>query len=603
MITFDGERSKQRKWFAEKQLRVIKDLDLPAKTVLLNGFTVRVFQQGDISGGRITAPMGLVICRSTLSGAELFSADYWLSSINSSTTLHLLYKGTTADVTTALINRPSEEDMIAAGYQAIPYRPMEQQSPFGLTDGVTIDGNTVYATDTNPTIGLVPFYGEGYFPVATANMFIDLNENDVPDIPKTLVEYFLNFYNAPGLHLGGRLSVRLETGNDFEQPLRTLFGTTEGYVEHQMVGYEAVSGNVICGRRLTCDTTNGPTLTNIYAAPLWADIPTGLRDILLDTGILITHYPIGAYAFGDGPTFLQGVNCTNTYPYWPASVMGAWFNANPGNDKWKLFYTLSDGVTDYIVDSDSFISVLDAMADVEVIKPDTSINWENARRMLQQLFPWPNADFVCPYDSVMFNDSSSIYTWTRKYGTVKFGTTALTQETIYVPAEIATDGVRPEIIYSGTYGDPAEDFFVCMCNDVGSEILAIYAGTPMTAASWKILPSVPAGHTLSYARIITATPEVIRLIGVVIQEAVGEDPARHRICYLNSEYSLDTFTWTGEWLLLSYLPTEVVDDEIFTAALFGVGEGVKDMVNFVTRPHVLPQMPVGPYAKYAIGLP
>jgi len=33
MITFDGDRSLKRKWFAKKQLAIIQEIDVPAKAV------------------------------------------------------------------------------------------------------------------------------------------------------------------------------------------------------------------------------------------------------------------------------------------------------------------------------------------------------------------------------------------------------------------------------------------------------------------------------------------------------------------------------------------------------------------------------------------
>ena len=66
MITFDGDRSKKRKWLAEKQLTVAKMVDVPAKAIKYEGFTLRAWHQDDVSGGRVTAPMGASVVVSSL---------------------------------------------------------------------------------------------------------------------------------------------------------------------------------------------------------------------------------------------------------------------------------------------------------------------------------------------------------------------------------------------------------------------------------------------------------------------------------------------------------------------------------------------------------
>ena len=78
MISFDGDRSKKRKWFAKKKLAQIKEMDLPASCVEWEGFRFKTWQLGDIDGGRVTAPMGVVVARIDGQGGLQVAVADWL---------------------------------------------------------------------------------------------------------------------------------------------------------------------------------------------------------------------------------------------------------------------------------------------------------------------------------------------------------------------------------------------------------------------------------------------------------------------------------------------------------------------------------------------
>jgi len=82
MITFDGDRSLKRRWFAKKKLAAIKEMDIPSACPVWDGFRFKVWQLGDIDGGRVTAPMGAVVACSTQDGIKIAVADYWAGGFN-----------------------------------------------------------------------------------------------------------------------------------------------------------------------------------------------------------------------------------------------------------------------------------------------------------------------------------------------------------------------------------------------------------------------------------------------------------------------------------------------------------------------------------------
>lgn len=74
-ITTDGERSRRRLPMAKKALARITDMDLPAKAGLFEGFFYKVWQMGEISGGRITSPPGIVVTLSYPDGTRQYVYD------------------------------------------------------------------------------------------------------------------------------------------------------------------------------------------------------------------------------------------------------------------------------------------------------------------------------------------------------------------------------------------------------------------------------------------------------------------------------------------------------------------------------------------------
>ena len=558
------------------------DLGIPAKAIQYEGFNIRVWQDGDLSGGRVSAPMGIAVASATFDGMDVMVGDFWLGAIDGKMPMSVIFIDETSGTgkITTLLNKPSAEDV--EGISSVPARPILTQSPYGLIDGEWVGPDTVYVQDQAPTPCLFPFLGEGYYFSMSSLLHIDLNQNGTPDRPLSIFESFFNFYAGDGTKIPGRTSYSYE---GIDSAVRVLYGLPFNgvrQVEQQIASFENWDDGLVCARVFTVNYKNGPTKQNYYAADAWNGIPAGLKDIITDTEITPSAWPIGGYAFAaaaNQPAIsVHGVNVTNTNPWTSGSPADTWFASNPSEEEWKLFYAFYGDNTPTVVSSAQFIGLLDALADVTIIA-EGSINWNNARRMLQQLFPWPNPGFNRPYDSAMFSDGVDVYTWTRKYGSVKISKTGIFSASLTIPAEVTSkNGVRPEIVKAGT------GLYLCICNDVGNKIDAIYKGSPF--ASWTALAPLPEGFDLLHVRPIKVTEDETFLLGVC-----------------KSATAYHTCLFDGEWRVLSKLPTPIETMKQWSVSLFGTGKMVQDMADFLSPPHVLPQMPVGPYEKYSIGLP
>jgi hypothetical protein len=610
MITFDGDRSKKRKWFANKQLAIIKDLDVPATAKKWDGFTFRVWQQEDLDGGRITAPMGAVVLCSSPAGIKISVADYWAGGFGTYSDLHVVYTDSPGDaVSLTSYNLVSIEDMTATGVEIVKFRPEVTASPFGLIDGQTPGPATVYVQDYSALPGVMPYEGaEGFWLSSTAKFYIDFNGNGTQDFPKWITDSTLTFYCSDGSNLGGRRTATLQIGgrNVFAgavQPQRIYQQLNKDWqVMHQRVNYERNGVGMLRGWNCIF-----PDFLPLYMSTAIPNdpliIPGELRGILLDNTVWQNMWPLGSYSFlhGTDQVFLQVSDVTNTIQWGGATPAEQYFIDNPLEINWKIFFTLTVGNNSYIVNSSQFIDLLDTAQGGDILS-GASPDWELARRMIEQFLPYPNNAFTVPYDSVMFHShGGNIYTWTRAYGSVMFSTTGLYAAAIAVPAEVSAEtGVRPDITYAGTFD--TEPLYLCICNKVKEEVKAIYYGSPF--GIWDILPGVEAGQTLVHARPVKVTPDEIFLIGVIKQDVdvEGVPTTKYFFASLNWQV-IEGIASTDLWQKMGMLPFTVEEFNNFQVGLYGVDSRVNDLASYLSPPPVLPQMAVGPYAKYAIGMP
>jgi hypothetical protein len=619
MISFDGDRSKKRKWFANKQLAVIKDIDVPTKAVQWDGFTFKVWQQEELNGGRITAPMGAVVLMSTYTGIEVAVADYWAGGFTSRADLHMLYTPLTYGETKLIsINNIPADEM--TDYIAVTEKPMGVYDVFGLDPDGSIGTETVWCLNRPSFPVVLPYKAAEAFCINfTDPMFVDLNNNGTADYPFIACESSIVFYASDSSNLGGRRTISiLDYGESLllggvYQPWRMLqyVSPTKAICFHSGLWYDTQDTNVIVARAL-----DFPTITDIYASDiiLATSMPTNLKDIMFDVTDLVVR-PLGSYACSVNGVeiFLHGVDAT-TYEFPGASGLADYYTAHSEDENWKLFFVLKVGATSYVFNSSQFMSLLDSLADVPV-----SGDWYSSMKMFEQLFSNPNNNFLIPYDSVMFHaHTGDIYSWSRKYGAVRFSSTGLFAATIVLPTEVTTEeGVTPNISYA--YEDPytSTPLYLCICESpgydgtikVGDEnvltypvkeqgVRGIYYGTPFT--SWTTLPGVSATQTLIHARPVKVTPTEIFIIGVIKESVLINEISTDKYFFASLKWVPES---TEQWKRMAMLPFDGDTVGNFCAGLFGEHPMVQALTDYLTRSTVRPQIPVGPYSKYAIGMP
>lgn len=630
MITFDGHRSMLRKPFAAKKLATLHDLDLPAQTLLWNGFRVKVWQQGEIDGGRVTAPMGAVVGFGTENGGQskvqIAVSEYFRGGFVSVKDAHSVYFPAEGDdPLVKVFNYVDEETFIADGNSTVQFIPMGSNSPFGLVND-SVGALTEWHRDLSGVPGIMPDkYQESFWLTLDNNVFIDLNENGTADFPKYIIDRSRLFYIGDGSHVNNRATVSLQVGGGEEmagavQPWRVIQHLDQEWqAVHDRTSYQVSPlGRKICVRNW------GPVDFLPYDIYLDQLIPSGasgfpgeLRAIMLSIVGATPGWPLGNYTWGTKalvggePVLLQSLlhvaNLTNTLPWTGDSPTEEFFDNNPTEAHWKLFYSFYVNGTVSMVSSSQFLSLLDSLADVSIT--GATVHWSNARRMLNQLLPWPNNNFSCPYDSIMFHGhDGNVYTWTRKYGPVKFTPTGLYTTSLAIPGEVtAEDGVRPEITHAG------DGLYLCVCNKPKDRVPAVYFGSPFE--SWVKLPGLPAPlldgrpePTLIHVRPVRVTLEDIFLIGVLkdtAREVIGEveqDVERYFFSSLRWRVTNGGAT-TVPWQRHGKLPFDVAENDNFSVGLYGNDPLVKDLANYPSPPSVLPQMPVGPYHLYALGQP
>ncbi len=72
---FDGLRAMRYKWFGDKQLRLLKMLNLPAKTAYIGGFLCKATNVAGIEKARIFSPPGVVVVADTATGMDIYLSD------------------------------------------------------------------------------------------------------------------------------------------------------------------------------------------------------------------------------------------------------------------------------------------------------------------------------------------------------------------------------------------------------------------------------------------------------------------------------------------------------------------------------------------------
>lgn len=644
MIIPDGDRALKRLWYAKKKLAIVKMHDLPALGTLYEGFKVKVWQQGDLDGGFIISPMGLVVSCCTEDGFVTSVADFWLGGVN-----HRIGMS-------CMITNPSGQEVSIGRLVRADISELYDTQRFKVvpTDYPEITSyNTVtYATqhrDLWPFPSCLPHLGETFWIGMTGMHWYDPDGNGLWNEYKYIADILLNFYCADGSQ-NKRTACFVEVGALANQyPARIFSGLPKERVYELDVD--------IYGNPVLDEDGNQVMVWNEYArighmhtvaydqddfgysniggwftandlkisysewtvATIVQGVPNAtLRDIMAREGLPIGHYQ---FSLGyDQP--VQMLSAMDAYKHIGLAIpeFTSFYSSNPSLHPYRLtVFKWSEGGSIYTFDSSEFISLLDSLADGVIDQGGGNYDYERAYYMLLQLFPHPNNNYRAPYDSVMFHShGGNVYTWTRHYGAVQFSNTGLAAVTLYLPTVVtANNGVRPDIAYAGNemytlvalkpgkLTTHVEGSAADLADWVG--VKGVFIGTPFTVNSWEELPAPPTGFRLKNVRPVrvdvgeTGAPIRGIFLGVAEQyQLIGEETElptyRFRACYIDYIYDETAMTWSGGWELLSPVPLDNVEWRTqFDVSLFGAGELATDLRSHIDPANIYPTMPLQPY--------
>ena len=489
-----------------------------------------------------------------------FIADNWSGPIEEKQDWNILFQNSPD-----FISIIEGDNFDASAMVANPFIYTHIYSPYKtLNEMETVD--TYYEENAAPEPVLLPYKtGEAFYAGTTA----------LVDSGKILFEFMRNFYNDSGTGLSSRTFMQLEafiteSSGGYQYFNRSFLSVPSlGIVGIQNSSiYDAISSNYYAATYMQMSGVGFFYLTDILTG-----IPAGLKDIIIPYENGSQAQPAGSYAWSlvpdDPPTLLHACDLTDTDPQvdYNLPLEAQWFYDNPGDDEWKLFYTISTyeaGVS--TVNSSQFMGIL------ESIIAGAATDWNKARLAFMQLFPRPNYNYLVPHDSSMFHaEDDNVYVFTRKYGKFVISRTGIFTSSFLLPSEINTIPIRPTVTYSGN------SRYICVCENLVAprRVVAVYYGSPFVG--WTALPMPDL--TLEHVRIINDTVDRITLLGIMT------DGVDHYAGFIN-------YTGAETWQQMAKIPVNSDDSIIFDMALFGAGQFVQDMENYLTLPDILPPMPV-----------
>lgn len=571
MITYDGHRSLRRKHLGRRVLENITKLGLPAKAVLFDGFLVKALNLDDVKKARITAPAGALVACSQVGGVKLIELDHWLGGAESMADAYIC-------------NAVFLPGQVASTYNNPNYIwPKIMFVPEAIYDQYTY-------THINlpPQIGLLPFLGENYVLTMTGS-----------DNARNRTESLMTPYLLAG-NADRRIAVASEFTTGAMESIHTMPGKPYR-IAGTRTGKRPISA---AGNKYICATVYFIEKDRLgyfffFANTMYAGVPDAtMRSRMIIVQPTDLANTVGSYIYALSadvdPTLLTVVDARD-------AAYGL-----TGVDEWKLFYafhTYGSGSLATIPLS-SFVSTLNNVDPLHAVGTWPSVDIGRAYEVLSQLIGWPMRRENLPPDTVTFHGpSGDVYTWSRRYGAVKFATTGLTTTTLTLPAEVTGEnGVRPELSYAGN------DLYLCVCNKPGKSklpseyadqaeadadwcgIKAIYRGSPFSG--WTAIAMPDAAYRLHHVRPIEVSANAITLLGVL--RTMDAQPV----------YYLAAFR-DGAWTNLGKLPVTVADPErvSWTAALFGDDPLVASMAAFPSPPAITPQMPALPYSVYTGVIP
>ena len=636
MITFDGHRSMLRKPFAKKKLAHIHAIDVPSMAIKWDGFTFRVWQQGEeLDGGRVTAPMGAVVIMSTWGGLFIATADHWRSGWGAARPIYTLFRDLDpGEVQHYALNTRDEEALTEAGYSTVPMEPQAAIFYYGMVDDYTLDGGTVYDLGWPSVPGIVPVGLGETFRVAFADQLYQEGATR-----RQVFETRIGMYYDTGRRLARSMAYGRMTGDlPAQGPSMTVqwLGPNK-LAQFTYSAFPQAGDEKIVLTNITFGEDGTPTSTSLPLSSMFVPeavtsgfMPGALRDLLLapeSSGDIQSCTPVGTHTFmvlveqEEGPPEWQQatllvVNATNDFLLGmedTTAPLYQYFEANPAEEKWKLSYVMRIGSTVYMVHSDQFIGLLNSLVSSISVGAPPSVNWMNALRVMRRLsMVWPLGKNYVPYDSAMFHDASgNIVSWSREWGAVAFTTDGLfdVNDQVWLPDAVTDeDGVRPEISFAGHVGEEYTQTFLCVCRKVVEKRIRLVCwGTPFIADEWYALPLPPDGFELVQVRPARAAAAYdILLFGIVWGQKEGAEEAGYYFSSLEIKPDGDpeTLEEPAAWQVHGRLPFADAESASFQLGVFGNDPAVRDMMNYPDHPPVTPQLPTSrDYSLYANGMP
>ena len=658
MIIPDSDRALKRLWYAKKKLSVIKMHDLPAKATLYEGFTMKVWQQGELEGGFIKSPMGLVVLcvngeqehpdtdPDVISGRyNAYVADFWMGAVNYKNPIHCMITDPPAQGVAVgrLVNGDISELYEIQNFKVVPSYYYRISGPFGDFNPITVYRDMWSAPK------VMPYLGELFWCGNTGMQWYDADQNGYFEEIHYITEILLNFYNSNGTQTT-RTCCFHEVGQNLANPYPSRI--YPGMPKLEITEQELIDGELVdvykefmrYGHMHTVDYDRTPGDDAIIGSWFEAShkeirnsewlVSTIIQGVPSATlrGLMNDHArPHGNYQFAIGHTGkVQQVHCMNCW-YDPVPTAGvitelvSFFGSNPSYIGYAYaIYKWSDGGSIYHWTFTDILPLLESLADNPIETSPGNYDMQVVHYMMGQLFCFPNDNWTCAFDSAMFHShAGNVFTWSRHYGAVRIANSGITATTLYLPTTVtANNGVRPDIAYAGN------ERYTLVATKPGKltepitdsdwiGVKGVFIGTPFLSNSWRELPSPPAGFRLRYVRPvnlsvneISGEPTSAAFVGIAEQyDLIGaqtELPTYvFRACFINYYYNEETGLWEGEWQIMSPVPVEDIDWQAqFDLCFFGIGSLADDMRNHPDPPNICPTMPAQTYDNYiAAGFP
>lgn len=600
MIVTDGIRSLKRKWYANKLLRVIKDIGVYSKTVVWDGFRISVTAMDDWSNGRVKAPMGVVVICVKDDKVTICSAEYWLSVFSPERDLYCINKGVPSDQSVEQRNYP---DTVVAVNELTP-------------------SYTAFHVNSKPVL----------LPQGNSESVLSLNSVDrgYTSLVAELVQTMFNSDASQNTRSGYVYEV--DSANATTPLIQTVASDLKS---GKFRGVKTTIAKVLFSLSTSKPfiatiwdmETSGAT---IYTDVAWTGIPSALYPSLTGSTAFYLSWVqgqiLGSYAYAeskdDGINLLSVVTCHNLdYRLEDYFIQLPAGTQDPAKREWRMWYTLvildkgyeelnGDPIvqTVYTVNAKQFLPVLQELTTEEILggsydpelpwditDSSITIDWEIASAVLSEHLAFPNSSKEVPNDSVMFHgladeeippedpaddptteERFGIYSWTRTHGAIVYSSEGIKAVDMIVP-QVVTDneGTRPGITYAGN------GLYLCVSEDIGTEVRALHVGSPFSG--WTELPFPDT--TLLHVKPISVTAGRVVLAGVVKDSVDGETV--YNFATLDTPTSEEDLP--KEWTILGSLTVEAFDSNTWDVSFYGDGEYTALQSDYPSPPPAVPQ--------------